>query len=201
MRHEDVQRSEDAQLIEAYLAGDENGFTTLVRKYEKRLQAYAYRKIHNYQTAEEIVQDAFYKAYVMLSSLTEPDKFVGWIHAITKRLCIDWIRKENQKKTLQTEPLHTCSAELVDIACRRYQEAACEESSKAAQSKRVQELLQKLPKVERRVVRQHYLNGWTCQEIAESFGMSPNTVKSHLYRARKRLKCAYGVESVKGAEK
>ena len=53
----------DAKLIKRTLDGDETAFGLLVEKYKGTIHTFAYRKVGNFHTAEEITQDTFLKAY------------------------------------------------------------------------------------------------------------------------------------------
>ena len=83
----------DAQLIRRVLAGDDEAFTALIRKHQKSVHALAWRRIGDFHFAEEIVQDAFLRAYKGLSKLKDPNQFPGWIYVITNRLCNSWLQK------------------------------------------------------------------------------------------------------------
>ena len=83
----------DVQLIRRVLAGDDEAFTALIRKHQKSVHALAWRRIGDFHFAEEIVQDAFLRAYKGLSKLKDPNQFPGWIYVITNRLCNSWLQK------------------------------------------------------------------------------------------------------------
>ena len=178
-------KNADAELIEAFLDGDEGAFTKLVRKHEKAVHALAWRKVGDFQAAEEITQDAFVKVYHKLSTLKNRNQFAGWLYVITDRLCIEWHRKKRvpmgSLEAMEPGELeeHYYSGHL---AAER--EAAVIERKREA----VKKILRRLPESERTVVSLHYLGEKTCEEIGESLGVSTNTVKSRLHRARKRLK-------------
>ena len=178
-------KNADAELIEAFLDGDEGAFTTLVRKHEKAVHALAWRKVGDFQAAEEITQDAFVKVYHKLSTLKNRNQFAGWLYVITDRLCIEWHRK---KRVPMASLEAMAPGELEEhyysghLAAER--EAAVIERKREA----VKQILRRLPESERTVVSLHYLGEKTCEEIGESLGVSTNTVKSRLHRARKRLK-------------
>ena len=56
-------KNKDVELISQILAGDENAFASLVKKYKKQVHALAWRKIGDFHIAEEITQDTFLKVY------------------------------------------------------------------------------------------------------------------------------------------
>ncbi len=178
-------KNEDAQLINRLLTGDESAFAVLVRKYQKSVHALAWRKVGDFQTAEELTQDTFLKAYQKLGTLKNPNQFAGWLYVIADRVCIAWHRK----RKLEMESLETTSS--AEIAASSYQHYEDEQREIAATEHRrgfIKHLLEQLPESERTVVTLHYLGEMTCKAISEFLGVSPNTVKSRLQRARNRLK-------------
>ena len=81
-----MERENDAQLIQDTLAGNDEAFNALVRKYQKRVHALAWRKIGDFQDAEEVTQDTFLQAlYKNLSTLKNPHQFAGWLYVIANQ--------------------------------------------------------------------------------------------------------------------
>ena len=175
----------DAQLIQRVLQGDEDAFSPLVKKYQKGIHALAWRKIGDFHIAQEITQDAFLRAYRKLGALKNPNAFAGWLYVIVARLCLDWLRKNR----IPIESLDTVdSSEMDKESYSQY--VTDQQKSEADETLRevVKELLQKLPESERTVMTLHYLGEMTIKAISEFLGVSPNTVKSRLSRARNRLR-------------
>ena len=178
-------KNEDAQLVNQSLAGDEGAFNTLVKKYQKSVHALAWRKVGDFHTAEELTQDTFLKAYQKLAMLKNPNQFAGWLYVIADRLCIDWHRRRKPPmESLET----TSGEEIEESSYRHYEDEQREEASVEHRRRRIRSLLEKLPESERTVVTLHYLGEMTYKAISEFLGVSPNTVKSRLQRARNRLK-------------
>ena len=88
-------KTEDAQLVNRFLAGDESAFTALVKKYQKSVHALTWRKVGDFHIAEELTQDTFLKAYQKLATLKNSNQFAGWLYVIADRICIDWHRNQN----------------------------------------------------------------------------------------------------------
>ena len=174
----------DVQLIHRVLSGDEEAFSALVRKYQKSVHALAWRKIGDFHIAEEIAQDAFLQAYKNLATLRNPSQFAGWLYVIANRLCLKWLQKK--KPTLQS--LDDASVTEVEaFSYRRYVSEQREAEAMEHRHEIVKELLEKLPESERTVVTLYYLGEMTAQEIGKFLGVSVNTIKSRLRRARARL--------------
>ncbi|MDE0313425.1 MAG: sigma-70 family RNA polymerase sigma factor [Candidatus Poribacteria bacterium] len=175
---------DDFELIHRTLSGDESAFSELVQKYQKSVHALAWRKIGDFHIAEEITQDTFLQAHKKLASLKNPNQFAGWLYVITDRLCKAWFRK----KKLWTQSLEATSVETLEKAA--YADYVCEQREETAVECRreiVQKLMEKLPESERTVMVLHYLGEMSCEAISKFLGVSPNTVKSRLKRARERL--------------
>ena len=177
-------KGNDVALIQRTLDGDESAFTTLVKKYQKWVHTLVWRKIGDFHIAEEITQDIFLKVYKKLSTLKPPDHFPGWLYVITTRHCIAWLRKKQQPTTsLDAMP----AVELEALCYAKYEMVRGEEASIEQQRECVKRLLQKLPESERTVVTLYYLAEMTSEEISAFLGVSPNTIRSRLRRARARL--------------
>ncbi len=176
---------DDVELIHSVLSGDEAAFSELVRKYQKSVHALAWRKIGDFHIAEEITQDTFLQAHKKLASLKNPNQFAGWLYVITDRLCKAWFRK----KQPEMQSLEATSEETLEkTVYASYVTKQREKASVEHQRKIVQKLLEKLPESERTVMVLHYLGEMSCEAISKFLGVSPNTVKSRLQRARERLR-------------
>ena len=178
-------RNDDAELIRRTLAGDETAFTMLVKKYHKHVHALAWRKIGDFHIAEDITQETFLKVYKHLATLKELDRFPGWLYVIASRRCIAWLRKKR---------LHAQLVEDIDMVTKgkgTYSRYVADEQAKTsteAKQEVVKQLLAKLQESERTVITLYYFGEMTCEEISKFLGVSVNTIKSRLSRARQRLK-------------
>ena len=178
-------KNEDVALIQRILAGDEDAFASLIRKYQKQVHAQALKQIDDFQIAEDIVQETFLQVYQRLETLEDPKLFPKWIYVIVNRRCIAWLRKNR----LQIQPLEeTDISEIETEAYSRYVAAEHEKATVDAQRDLVQKLLAKLKGSDREVITLHYFEDMTSAEIGTFLGVSENTVKSRLRRARQRLK-------------
>ena len=180
-----MERDKDVQLIHKILTGDDIAFNVLVKKHEKNVHALVWRKIGNFQDAEEITQDTFLKVYDKLATLKDPRRFSCWVYRIATRQCVVFQRK----KRIQMQPVEDTNINRIDQMA--YSQYIVESQEMAATEMRhdiVQRLFSRLPERERTVIRLHYYQEMTCKEISGLLGVSENTIKSRLYRARQRLK-------------
>lgn len=177
---------DDVKLIRSTLSGDDTAFSELVYKYQKSVHALAWRKIGDFQIAEEIAQDTFLQAYKKLATLKNPTQFAGWLYVIAANLCTDWKRKKRKKPIMRSLETDT-SGTLDRTSYEMYLEEQREKKAAEHRQELVKNLLDKLPESERTVVTLHYLGEMTSEAISEFLGVSVNTIKSRLRRARKRL--------------
>lgn len=178
-------KNEDIALIQRIVADDENAFVILVRKYQKQVHAHAWRKTGDFHIAEDITQETFLQVYQKLETLEDPTQFSRWLHVIVNRLCIAWHRKNK----IPTESLDESDiSEIETDAYSRYVAAYQAKTTGEAQRDLVKKLLERLNKSDREVITLHYFEEMTSSEIGTYLGMSENTIKSRLHRARQRLK-------------
>ena len=174
----------DVQLIHKILAGDEEAFGALVRKHQKSVHALAWRKLGDFHLAEEITQDAFLRVYKSLSTLKNPNQFAGWLYVIVDRLCINWIQRNRYvMQSLEDTPVE----EIEETSYTHHVSEQLDLEATEQRHKLVKRLLERLPESERTVVTLHYLGEMKVKDISKFLGVSPNTIKSRLSRARKRL--------------
>ncbi len=181
-------KNDDIQLIQRALAGDDDAFSALVRKYQKQVHALAWRKIGDFHIAEEITQDTFLNAYKRLATLKKPQRFASWLYVIAANRCSSWLRKK-RLWTQSLEQLEETDNEQVQKAT--YSGYVIEENERTAvdaQRDVVKKLLAKLQESERTVITLHYFGEMSCTEIGAFLGVSANTIKSRLRRAQQRLK-------------
>ena len=178
-------KSDDVALIQHILNGDQNAFASLVRKYQQQIHTLAWRKTGDFQIAEDIVQETFLQVYQKLNTLEDPTQFTRWLHQIAHRRCIAWLRKNR----IQTEPLE--ETDISEIEAEAYSQYLAKEHAKTtaeAQRELVEKLLAKLKERDREVITLHYFEEMSSPEIGEFLGVSENTIRSRLRRARQQLK-------------
>ncbi|MDE0637329.1 MAG: RNA polymerase sigma factor [Candidatus Poribacteria bacterium] len=178
-------KNEDVALIQGILAGDEDAFACLIGKYRKQVHAHAWRKTGDYHIAEDITQETFLQVYQKLETLEDSIQFSRWLHSIVNHLCIAWFRKNR----IPTESLEeTDISEIETEAYSQYVAAEHAKTTAEAQRDLVRKLLAKLKESDREVITLHYFEEMTSAEIGSYLGVSENTAKSRIRRARQRLK-------------
>jgi len=161
------------------LQGDQPAFAFLVDKYKEVVHAYAYRKVGNYQEAEDITQEVFIKAYRKLAQLKWPHRFRSWLYTIVSNECKMWLRKHSNGGEQEVPWEDVPAVELNELAMRSYGDENIKLTVKSA--------METLSDDNQLAVSLYYMSSLPVKEIAEFMGVSPNSVRIKLHRARKQL--------------
>ncbi len=175
------ERGAERRLIRRAQRGDREAMRELIDSHKDRLFAFVLRIIRHHHDAEEICQDAFLKAFRSLDSFNSDYRFSTWLFTIGYRLCLNSMRR---KKDLTGDVDFT----LMSGASP----SADEESAHSEEAKRLKTLVwdavDHLSDAQRATVVLFYRHQQGCAEIAGILQLPVATVKSHLHRARARLK-------------
>lgn len=177
----------DAELVQRCLAGDTSAFSMLVKKYESAVYGLCYHKIGNFADAQDLAQEAFVQAYLDLPQLKDAAKFGHWLYRITSNVCYTWLRKQQRKRQIQTVPLDDASneyGEFIDENASSPHDIVEYKELRASVAQAISSLSEK----NRLTVTLYYIDGLSYSEIADFLDVPQSTVKSRLYKARKKLK-------------
>jgi RNA polymerase sigma-70 factor, ECF subfamily len=182
----------DAELVARALRGDADSFGVLAERYYRMISVLAYQKTGHRADAEDIVQEAYVRAFRSLSSLREHHKFAAWIYNITLKLCIDWLRRRERRDS--TVPLE--EANLGPSGSGRYQrmEPIGAELEKAEEHARILDQVGSLPDKYRLVVSLRYVRKMSYKQIADHLGEPAGTVANRLHRATRMLQDRLGAD-------
>ena len=160
-------------------AGDRHAFTEVVRHYDHRLRALAYRLLGDRTAMDDALQEAYVKAFRALPGF-RGDAGVGtWLYQITYRACIDLQRRESRHQ------VDTNDWSSSDAAAPTTDPAAT-----AASRADLQRALAGLPADQRAVVLLVDAEGLDYEAAAAVLGVAPGTIGSRLSRARAALRAA-----------
>lgn len=171
------------QYITAFRAGDKNAFEQLYRCTEK----YIYFCIMNEGLPPEVVSDVMQEVYLAvyegLDSLRDIHAALGWMKKIAFHKSMDYYRRQGKIQLLSNEE----TEESEDTEIPDFMNLPEEIMEKQELQRMVQELLGKLSKEQQWMLKAYYFEECKVKEIAEQMGLSENTVKTKLARARKQL--------------
>ncbi|MBD0327634.1 MAG: sigma-70 family RNA polymerase sigma factor, partial [Pyrinomonadaceae bacterium] len=94
----------DSDLVVRAIAGREDGFEELVRRYQRPIAAYVYRMVGDYDSALDLTQEVFIKVYASLERYRSEYKFSTWIYKIAHNAAVDYLRRHStREQSLVTE--------------------------------------------------------------------------------------------------
>ena len=176
-----LSHEQERLVVERARRGCEMAARELVDGHKDRLFAFVGRVIRNHHDVEEICQAAFQRAFAKLETFSAEYRFSTWLFTIAYRLCLNLLRR---KRALSGE------VDFSGIASPH--EEGQEELASSEEAARLKTLVwdavDGLSTVQRASVILFYRESLSCQEIGEILEMPTATVKSHLHRARLRLK-------------
>ena len=180
--------SEELRLVNAARGGDIGAFEELVRKYDRNVFRIANHITQNREDAEDVVQDAFLKAYQNLGQFQGQSKFYTWLVRIAVNEALMRLRRRRPERMVSLdEDINTGE----DTIPREVADWAPNPEQLYNQSE-LREILQKtiqgLPPGFRTVFVLRDVEGLSTEETADALGLSIPAVKSRLLRARLQLR-------------
>ena len=185
-------REQEAAIVRKVLGGGANAFETLVLEYEKNVYNIALRMTGNSEDAADMTQEAFIKAYNSLQSFRGDSKFSVWLYRIVSNVCLDFLRSKNRRPTvsLSVEDDDGEDAQL-DVADESQSPELLLDRKLTRDS--VRRGLDSLPPDYRQILLLREIQGLSYDEIAQALSLEVGTVKSRIFRARKRL-CTFLID-------
>ncbi len=185
-------REQEAQIVRRVLEGDVNAFETLVAEYEKNVYAITQRMTGNAEDAADMTQETFIKAYNSLSSFRGDSKFSVWLYRIATNVCLDFLRSRSRKLTVSLSVEDEDGEETqLEIADESQSPERLLERDLTRDA--VRRGLKALAPEYRQILLLREIQGLSYEEISEVLSLEVGTVKSRIFRARKRL-CAFLME-------
>ena len=176
----DYSKKDDGDIIKLILDGEVNAYEELVIRYEKMLYNLAYSKLRNHETAMDISQECFFKAYKALESYRFASSFSTWIYRICNNLIMDYLRKNSRNDIL---PLDSTEYSIPDTS--NDPQKIILERERVVQ---VREAIAALPEDYREVILMRDISGFSYAQIADMLDIELSAVKSRISRARTNLK-------------
>jgi len=174
----------DAQLVGRARGGDVDAFSELVRRHQRPLMAKAMSSTRNVADADDLVQEAFMRAFRSLAKVRDASRFGPWLHRVLANLLADRGRRSGREplseEALPTEPVDGDPGPERRLLAREIA-ASLRSALEALPSGRQKE-----------VFRMRYVDGLPVQEIATRLGVHSGTVKVHLFRTSQKLREVMG---------
>ncbi len=179
---------DESALVAQAKAGDAAAFSELVRHYDRRVFRMAKQITQNDDDAEDVLQEAFLKAYTHLDDFQGNSKFYTWIVRIAVNEALMKLRKRRSDRTVPLdEPIDTGEDEVArEIAV--WEDNPEETYSREELAELLDEAIQSLKPAYRTVFVLRDIEELSIEETAEALNLSISAVKSRLLRARLQLR-------------
>ena len=173
-------KAADQPLIEAARNGDKEAFGQLIRRHQKRLFRFVYGLTGSFDQTEDVVQDAFVRAYQAIDRFRLGAEFYPWLSTIARNLAFNLLGREEKKESLDRkheQGFDPPSGELGPL----------EQLVNSEGQKRFYAALRALPVQYRTVFVLRHFEEMNYDEIAKQLKIPQGTVDSRLFRARQLL--------------
>lgn len=183
----------DALAVERTLAGERDAFRVLVERHSHNVFRLAYRMTGNQHDAEEVVQEAFLRAYQKLGQFAARSNFGTWVYRIAANYAIDRMRqKQKEEARRQTPSVEDQDGMENDPMNRVADEAPTPE--RLTQSfelrKQMEQALAALSHAERTAFVMRHWEGCGIEEIAVVLKSNSSAAKNTVFRAVQKLRLA-----------
>lgn len=177
-------------LVQKARENDQEALTEIYKISSPAVYKTIWVLIKDEDTVYDILQDTYVKAFTRLNQLQNPDKLIPWLKMIANNLAKDWLKKSKPVfftdiyggEELEDIPFEES---IEDVRSELNPEMAMDQQ----EAKRlVMEILDHLPEDQRVVIGMFYYEEMSVKDIAQTFGVSENTVKSRLSYGRKKIK-------------
>jgi RNA polymerase sigma-70 factor (ECF subfamily) len=180
-------QTNDTILIERALAGDQQAYADLLQKYRGPVYNLIIRMVKSKEEAEDLVQEAFIKAFNSLHSFNMQYAFSTWLYKIAINNSIDHFRKQKLKLCSLDKPVESKEGELK----REFPDvtfAADKDLLNNEKTGLIQDAIDSLPEKYRLSIVYRHQEEKSYEEIAEIMEIPLGTVKARIFRAREMLK-------------
>lgn len=185
----------DAELVRRVLAGDSFAFGVLIDRYQGLLTLIAYRRTGRPAECEDLVQEAFVRAFKALPSLEKPERFKSWIAQIASNAALDRVRRRSPVVSLDQE------SGMIESLPQRNAPRPSGRIQMDEQRQRLIAAIESLPDTYQIPIVLRYLEGMAHADIAKKLGLRGDAVRKRICRANEMLhKLMSSGPSVAGSE-
>jgi RNA polymerase sigma-70 factor, ECF subfamily len=189
----EVESVSDAIAVERTLAGEREAYRVLVDRHSRNVYRLAYRMTGNQHDAEEVVQEAFLRAYQKLQQFAGNANFGTWVYRIAANYAIDRIRQRGSEEArrLTQRPVREDGLEVDPVAIVPDPMPSPERLAQSAQlAAKMQQALATLTPAERTAIVMRHWEGCAIEEIAAVLKSNTNATKNTVFRAVAKLRKA-----------
>jgi RNA polymerase sigma-70 factor (ECF subfamily) len=179
---------EEEALVARAQAGDAQAFAELVERYERKIYRLARHITGNDEDAEDVLQEAFLKAYENLPGFQGQSKFYTWLVRIAVNEALMKLRRRKTGKMVSLDETIDTGEETMAREIAVWEDNPEERYSREELRRILEEAIETLPPLYRTVFVLRDVDELSTEETAEALGISVPAVKSRLLRARLQLR-------------
>lgn len=185
-------RDDDTETVAQARAGDADAFRRLVERHSHNVFRLAYRMTKNEHDAEDVVQEAFLRAYRRLDRFEERSRFGSWIYRITANCAYDTLRARERRQEA-AEPLGTGGlgdGPVVEVPSADPTPDRLVFGGEVR--RRVALAMGRMSALERSAFTLRHLQGMSIEEIGQALDLDASAAKQSVFRAVRKLRAALG---------
>lgn len=176
--------SADARRIASILEGNTHEFHDLIRPYERSAYVMALSMLRNEADAEEVVQEAFLKAFRSLRNFRAESKFSTWLMSITLNEARNRLRHRNAVRFESLDGPPGEQEQISPALLRDWREIPSQTLERLEVRRMLQDAITGLPLIYREVLLMRDIEELSVSESAAALGITESSVKVRLHRAR-----------------
>src|SRR5256885_12274364 len=176
--------TEELALVQAAKRGDDSAFEELVRRYDRNVFRIAQHITQNREDAEDVVQEAFLKAYGNLAQFQEQSKFYTWLVRIAVNEALMKLRKRKPERTVSLDEDIKTEDDSLPREIADWSPNPEQQYNQSELREILSKTIQGLPPGFRTVFVLRDVEGLSTEETAAALELSVPAVKSRLFRAR-----------------
>lgn len=181
LRQNEQMKESDEFIIECVINGDRNSYALLVDRYKDKVYSLIFGIVRDEETAKELAQDVFIKAYTGLKKFRGESGFSTWIYRIAYNTAISETRKRKAQ-------MHSFDEQLEKASSLDMSEVQETEEMLELKKGLLHKALNELEAEDRLILLLYYFEEQTVEEISLSSGLTKANVKVKLFRLRNKLK-------------
>jgi RNA polymerase sigma-70 factor (ECF subfamily) len=183
-----IEIDEEATIVAQARLGDAKAFTELLRRYEGKIFRLALHITQNREDAEDVLQEAFFKAYEHLDQFQGQSKFYTWIVRIAVNQALMKLRKRKTDRSVSLDEAIDTGEDTIAREIAAWDENPEEKYSREELNSILGSAVEGLAPIYRAVFTLRDVDELSTEETAEALGLSVPAVKSRLLRARLQLR-------------
>jgi len=183
----------DAMAVRGTLAGERDAYRVLVERHSQYVYRLAYRMTGNREDAEEVVQEAFLRAYQKLAQFAGNANFGTWVYRIAANYAIDRLRQRKNEDARREPPARASEDQPEIDPLSQVKDAAPSPERLAGSAQlaaKMQQALETLTPAERTAIVMRHWDGCGIEEIAGVLKSSTTATKNTVFRAVQKLRAA-----------